>query len=1236
MKILLFVTPHLSTGGLPQYLVKKIELLKNDYIIYVIEYSNITGGILVIQRNRIVSLIDKDKFITLGENKFELVKLIKTIQPDVIHFEEIPEFFIPVEICEQIYTPDRKYKIFETSHDSSYDIKNKVTLPDGFLLVSQYQINHFKDLGVPCKLVEYPIDYIPRLDRDATLLELGLDPTYKHVLNVGLFTPRKNQAEVIEYAKRLKAEKIQFHFLGNQAENFEYYWKPLMKDFPSNCKWWNERNDVDKFYSCMDLFIFTSKGTSHDKETNPLVIREAISHQIPSLIYNLPVYLGMYDKYEAINYLENDINVNTNLILDKLELSVKEPNRKKVTIIDAYLTDDTKAILLKDCINSIKALETDIILVSHCPIPPDILKLVDYHLFDKDNTFNINNVYGFRKDNGVEVRSFVHSSHEYPIIRNMRLAFNTAKQLGYDYFYFTEFDHNYSKDDINKIKLLDKQLIKENKDLIFFHPGEAVYGDIPDKYYESCFFAGKLESFLNVFNNMFPDTIEEYNNSFALRFPNCLEHFFYEAFAPLIDKIVLVEGYVKHYFNNSIINVSSYRDITAKIYQGNNGFEYLYVCNENHTPYTFEVFFNNEFIETFTINCGFQFSNFKYIKLTESSDIKINIFDKDVLIDTKYLNYNMGNKSIYKGDGVILFDNIEIPEPVPNEVTQPFNISFTGDSNQLNFECLETFNSLLISIKDIDSKACIYSYTTGQLFPGSSFWCVPLPKHVCDFANDINFGGFLIEMYDKNNCVYKYEIRIKSIPFYKPVMDLTNSEPIFNNYTEFFVDKIYEDLDIDGRSIVVDVGANIGLWTKFILSKNAKKVYCFEPNNKAVEQLKINLKEHNNVVMYSNALYKENTNLTLYTDPKDNSLISSIYTVTEQSEEVDAITLDYFMEIENIERIDLLKLDIEGAEFDILENLTEVALSKIDSILIETHCGNVENGEDRLIAIKNNLIANGFKIYECPFATYIFANRRKKSYYVNNAMSPKYLATKLHPGQIFIEKANLDPDNKEFDWAMFNDGKCLTYQMMYSEMYYDFAYDAPGCSYERYGCRIKDGDIVVDAGANIGIFTNYANERGAAKIYSFEPTDTAYQLLLKNKPTNCTAFKMALGNDNSLLELKTPDFGDTGGASIFNKPTYNNSDFVFSTTIDNLFEQKLFDKIDFLKIDTEGSEYNILKGISDENLAKINNIAMEFHLNQLSEEISDEMWNRLTNAGFKGFKLFLGNGELRIYNFWRE
>jgi FkbM family methyltransferase len=321
MKVL-FIAPHLSTGGMPQYLYKQIEALSESCEVWCIEWDNVTGGVLVVQRNRIVNLLG-NRLITLGEKRENLFSFIKTINPDVIHLQEIPEMFMPYNIALRLYNLDRTYTIVETSHDSSFDINNKLHFPDRFAMVSQYQVETYKPLNIPCDLVEYPIEYHKRTKtREELLDKLGLDPNKKHVITVGLFTPRKNQAEVIEYAKQLKDYPIQFHFIGNQADNFKYYWEPLMKDFPSNCKWWGERSDVDIFYQMADLFLFTSRGHATDKETMPLVIREAISWQVPSLIYNLDVYLNYFDKHKNIEYLNfNSKEDNIKIILNKLNIN---------------------------------------------------------------------------------------------------------------------------------------------------------------------------------------------------------------------------------------------------------------------------------------------------------------------------------------------------------------------------------------------------------------------------------------------------------------------------------------------------------------------------------------------------------------------------------------------------------------------------------------------------------------------------------------------------------------------------------------------------------------------------------------------------------------------------------------------------------------------------------------------------------------------------------------------------
>lgn len=299
----------MSTGGLPQYLLKKIESLICDNEIYCIEYEDITGGVYVTQKNKIKALLG-DKLITLGQQKIELVKILHKISPNVVHFEEFPETFVSPSIINLIYLqPGREYKIIETTHGSNFSPGAKVVFPDRFVFVSKYSVEQFESLGVPSSVFEYPIEYKKnKINREHSLAQLGLDPSKRHILNVGLFTPGKNQAEAMRYAKSLGAD-YQFHFVGNLAENFKDYWKPLLDTLPSNCKIWNEREDTEKFYSACDLFLFTSK-----LELSPLVLKEAISWNLPILMYNLPTYRGQYDNYKNKAYLSTNFEYNLDLI----------------------------------------------------------------------------------------------------------------------------------------------------------------------------------------------------------------------------------------------------------------------------------------------------------------------------------------------------------------------------------------------------------------------------------------------------------------------------------------------------------------------------------------------------------------------------------------------------------------------------------------------------------------------------------------------------------------------------------------------------------------------------------------------------------------------------------------------------------------------------------------------------------------------------------------------------------
>jgi glycosyltransferase involved in cell wall biosynthesis len=567
MKKLLYVAPHLSTGGLPQYLTKKIELLRDTFDIYVVEWSNHTGGVLVVQRDKITSMVARDKFFTLEENKMELINIINNVSPDIVHLEEIPEYFMDFDVAKEVYKKDRNYIIVETSHDSSYDATQKKFFPDKFMFVSNWQIKQYESIDIPKVLVEYPIEYKQRPNREEALKDLGLDPSKKHVLHVGLFTPRKNQKEFFEYARSLP--EYVFHSVGNQAGNFAHYWEPLMIDKPSNVVWHGERKDVDRFYQAMDLFLFTSRGTDNDKETMPLVIREAISWNLPILIYNLNVYLNYFDKFDNVNYLDfTNFDKNCEIIRNTLETGYEvntslDINRSnEAVIISTYPTTKSSFDTTVECILAAKKTGRKIILTSHLPISPDLQDLVDYCVYDKNNILTKHTFYSQSRYGEGDFFAFVNLRGEGNDVYHGPTCYTNyyngaalAHELGFEKVYFLNYDY-----------ILKNDAYLDNVSSVL-NRKSAYFGDMPNNaegHSVTTFFMGiKPWFYLNNVERVF--TAEDYE---GLRhkwgsYSNGYENLMYFAFKDKLNEIELVGEEI---FNTEIATNFHHRDYSRVEY----------------------------------------------------------------------------------------------------------------------------------------------------------------------------------------------------------------------------------------------------------------------------------------------------------------------------------------------------------------------------------------------------------------------------------------------------------------------------------------------------------------------------------------------------------------------------------------------------------------------------------------------------------------------------------------------
>ena len=328
---LLYLTPHLSTGGMPQFVLTRLLALKEqeDYDIHLVEYTQYSNTYTV-QRDQIIDLLE-DRFHTIGylnskdvtTRSNDLTNLIIELKPDIIHIDECPEAFdsfnkLSAGFMEWLYRPDQHWRIVETCHNIWFKGADKKFEPDAYLFCTPYHpANSFKDNQAHKAVIEYPIiDLRPTVDQKlAAKAELNMDPDKIHILNIGLWTHGKNQAEAVNIAKIFNERfpgKYQFHFVGNQASNFQDYWQPIMYDLPDNIKVWGERQDTDIFYTASDIFLFNSTW-----ECNPLVLREAIGYGLLTFSRNLPQYLDMFTPY--IVELQDSLQQNVDIILTYLQ-----------------------------------------------------------------------------------------------------------------------------------------------------------------------------------------------------------------------------------------------------------------------------------------------------------------------------------------------------------------------------------------------------------------------------------------------------------------------------------------------------------------------------------------------------------------------------------------------------------------------------------------------------------------------------------------------------------------------------------------------------------------------------------------------------------------------------------------------------------------------------------------------------------------------------------------------------
>ena len=185
-----------------------------------------------------------------------------------------------------------------------------------------------------------------------------------------------------------------------------------------------------------------------------------------------------------------------------------------------------------------------------------------------------------------------------------------------------------------------------------------------------------------------------------------------------------------------------------------------------------------------------------------------------------------------------------------------------------------------------------------------------------------------------------------------------DNESFLATYHEIFEKQIYCFQPQPNKKIIIDCGANIGLSVLyFSLHYPDHTILAFEPDTNVFGYLQQNVRTFglNNVQLFEQAVWKEATVLTFYSDGGLGGRVDHAYeAVVPRS--VQAVRLRDLLN----PQVDFLKLDIEGAEYPVLTDCRE-ALSGIGHLFFEYH--GFEDGPQRLHELLNMLHQNGFHYY---------------------------------------------------------------------------------------------------------------------------------------------------------------------------------------------------------------------------------------------------------------------------------
>jgi hypothetical protein len=258
-------------------------------------------------------------------------------------------------------------------------------------------------------------------------------------------------------------------------------------------------------------------------------------------------------------------------------------NKKNIIIIGTYPNHPHKMEMLRECIERVKPLGYDILVVSHYPLPTDIQEMVDYVIYDKENVMMVDSCpeYSFGVDGFVVKKHSNEGGHALSVVKNINNGINFVNYLKYEFFFYMESDNLFGSDDLLKIEILKNSMFVEFKKMLLFHPNVKI------KSYETLVFGGIPSYYCKSVH--LPVIESEFNGERV-----SLERFFYLTHNENVSSYYIVNSSSREYFSSSEINKEFPKFIVDVFGSNKEPYLYLFVRNFPENNNSIEVTINNK------------------------------------------------------------------------------------------------------------------------------------------------------------------------------------------------------------------------------------------------------------------------------------------------------------------------------------------------------------------------------------------------------------------------------------------------------------------------------------------------------------------------------------------------------------------------------------------------------------------------------------------------------------------